>query len=403
MEVDIVGAIKVKDGLFIGDQYAGQDLEFVVANKVTHVINCAAAQVPNQWEPIGVRYLCFPWEDTETQVLFEEHHFQAAWDFTETATIQGESVLMLSLKGTGRCCALATAYLMRRYRWSCSKALDFMRSRQPSMRLNTGFLRQLQALESRMSRSGVGPRSRGWNEEVEDDEERLVTNTFRNAQNLGFADYISSVPGLKSQTLKWADGNLGDPRLLEDIAHPSAKNPIELGCAVLKSCLRGSDRREVLVPLQMLRLKNQKILAQSDYANKAPTTTLQAAALEYGKTETEDVGPRIIKKLPPRPNSASKRENSPLVSGRELPARASSAKRESPRKVVPVPEKKKLPMREVPRLGLDTSLPKPPLPSSLKAIRPVSTPQRQRAVDLPSSKGPIKAQSASQLKKAVWR
>ncbi len=36
---DMIGAIKIKDGLFIGDEMAAQDLEFVVANKVTHIIN----------------------------------------------------------------------------------------------------------------------------------------------------------------------------------------------------------------------------------------------------------------------------------------------------------------------------------------------------------------------------
>lgn len=37
----IIGAIKVKDGLFIGDELAAQDLEFLVTNKVTNLINCA--------------------------------------------------------------------------------------------------------------------------------------------------------------------------------------------------------------------------------------------------------------------------------------------------------------------------------------------------------------------------
>ena len=38
---EILGAVKVKDGVFIGDELAAQDLEFVVANKVTHIINCS--------------------------------------------------------------------------------------------------------------------------------------------------------------------------------------------------------------------------------------------------------------------------------------------------------------------------------------------------------------------------
>jgi hypothetical protein len=41
MDDTVIGAIKIKDGLFIGDEFAAQDLEFVVTNKVTHIINCA--------------------------------------------------------------------------------------------------------------------------------------------------------------------------------------------------------------------------------------------------------------------------------------------------------------------------------------------------------------------------
>lgn len=73
----MIGAIKIKDGLFIGDELAStvstfkltwQDLEFVVANKVTHVINCAGKQIQNHWEPIGVAYLTFFWLDQDNQV-----------------------------------------------------------------------------------------------------------------------------------------------------------------------------------------------------------------------------------------------------------------------------------------------------------------------------------------------
>ena len=35
----IIGAIKVKDGLFIGDELAAQDLEFLITNKVSSIIN----------------------------------------------------------------------------------------------------------------------------------------------------------------------------------------------------------------------------------------------------------------------------------------------------------------------------------------------------------------------------
>ena len=45
--------------------YCNQDLEFIVANKVTHIVNCAGSQVRNMWESIGIAYLTFNWLDQE--------------------------------------------------------------------------------------------------------------------------------------------------------------------------------------------------------------------------------------------------------------------------------------------------------------------------------------------------
>lgn len=61
----MIGAIKIKDGLFIGDSFAAQDIEFVMANKVQRIINCAGSQVKNQWTNLGVQYLTFNWLDAE--------------------------------------------------------------------------------------------------------------------------------------------------------------------------------------------------------------------------------------------------------------------------------------------------------------------------------------------------
>lgn len=41
MDADIIGVIKIKDGIFICDEFGAQDLEFIVANKVSRVINTA--------------------------------------------------------------------------------------------------------------------------------------------------------------------------------------------------------------------------------------------------------------------------------------------------------------------------------------------------------------------------
>ena len=88
MEEEIIGAIKIKDGLFIGDEFAAkvtssvpksllscvqQDLEFIITNKVTHVINTAGQQLANFWETVGVGYLTFDWVESDTQVLILGH------------------------------------------------------------------------------------------------------------------------------------------------------------------------------------------------------------------------------------------------------------------------------------------------------------------------------------------
>ena len=70
MDIDIVGAIKIKDGIFIGDEFGAQvnllqDLEFVVANKVSHIINTCNRQIPNHWETIGVNYLSYNWNNRD--------------------------------------------------------------------------------------------------------------------------------------------------------------------------------------------------------------------------------------------------------------------------------------------------------------------------------------------------
>lgn len=62
---DVIGAIKIIDGLFIGDKFAAKDNEFVIANKVTKIINCSGSQVENEFLNLGVQYLTYQWLDEE--------------------------------------------------------------------------------------------------------------------------------------------------------------------------------------------------------------------------------------------------------------------------------------------------------------------------------------------------
>ena len=110
--MEFIGALKVKDGLFIGDEFSAQDLEFVVANKVTRIINCASKQVANHWEAIGVKYFSLYWQDSDNQVIFDNksHVFNKIFEFIESTLNIGESVLVHSVRGQCRCiCVVAKA------------------------------------------------------------------------------------------------------------------------------------------------------------------------------------------------------------------------------------------------------------------------------------------------------
>ena len=76
-------------------------MEFVVANKVTRVINCAGREIPNHWEPIGVQYLTFYWLDQEDQIIFDSAGEVAnqCYEFIEGALEEAKSVLVTSVRG----------------------------------------------------------------------------------------------------------------------------------------------------------------------------------------------------------------------------------------------------------------------------------------------------------------
>jgi|JI6StandDraft_1071083.scaffolds.fasta_scaffold05055_15 hypothetical protein len=45
-----------------------QDIEFILSNKVSHVINTVSRRIPNIWEKISVHYLSYNWTDNEQNV-----------------------------------------------------------------------------------------------------------------------------------------------------------------------------------------------------------------------------------------------------------------------------------------------------------------------------------------------
>lgn len=133
--------------------------------------------------------------------------------FIEEALNKGESTLVHSVKGQSRACTILAAFIMRRYRWSLLKALEFLNSRRCDLEVRASCIRQLTAYENRLIAKGLGPKTAKWTEVFDrtddfENEELLLRNTYLNAQMGPFADFRLT-GGIQTDNphpkIRWAD------------------------------------------------------------------------------------------------------------------------------------------------------------------------------------------------------
>eukprot|EP00672_Neobodo_designis_P017644 CAMPEP_0174839422 /NCGR_PEP_ID=MMETSP1114-20130205/8029_1 /TAXON_ID=312471 /ORGANISM="Neobodo designis, Strain CCAP 1951/1" /LENGTH=368 /DNA_ID=CAMNT_0016073543 /DNA_START=74 /DNA_END=1177 /DNA_ORIENTATION=- len=147
-------AVRIKDGIFVGNVTAAHDEDFLTMNKCTHVVNCAGSEVRDLF-PGSVQYLTFQWKDTNssvcTTVMFDsaDRNVDSAVRFIDKALEAGECVLIHSFFGVSRSCALAAAYLMVKYGWTVDNTLQFMGMAHQDMAIKPYFLRQLRTFAKR--------------------------------------------------------------------------------------------------------------------------------------------------------------------------------------------------------------------------------------------------------------
>ena len=106
------------------------------------MVNCAAKEVANHWESIGVSYLTLPWLDKENQVIFPQGKGEEdkIFNFIEAAVLKAESVLVHSVRGQTRASTALAAYMMRKYNWALLKTLEFLNSRRPELEIRATFI-----------------------------------------------------------------------------------------------------------------------------------------------------------------------------------------------------------------------------------------------------------------------
>ena len=121
-------------------------------------------------------------------------------------------MLIQSIKAQNRGCFVIGAWLMRRYRWSFLKTLEFLNSRRPDLEMRPSFLRQLQMYEGSLTARGLGPKTQKWTEISDtvtyhlENDELILRNTFLNSQaGPVFNDYTNINNICKKDKLAWRD------------------------------------------------------------------------------------------------------------------------------------------------------------------------------------------------------
>ena len=178
---EIINISKIKDSFFIGDKVAGTNLDVLLQFKISHIINAAGNQFFNYFESVGIQYYTLYWSENPSQVLFDKNDeiVDKILLFIKESLSNGEGLLIHSVKGQDRCCVVVIIYLMRKYNWSVSKSIDFLKSKKEDIEIEPYFLEQLLSYEMRLSK--ITNIKSNWIELTsEDNDENLLRNTYVN-------------------------------------------------------------------------------------------------------------------------------------------------------------------------------------------------------------------------------
>ncbi|KAE9550104.1 hypothetical protein FO519_006679 [Halicephalobus sp. NKZ332] len=143
------GPTKILDFMFLGSQQDALDPEVLKKHGISKIINLSEncprpESVPNNTN----HFLRIPIKDSYSAKLLP--HFDAAYEFLETAKRSNEKVLVHCLAGISRSATLAIAYIMRSMGKTSDEAYKFVKARRPSISPNFNFLGQLLEYEKQL-------------------------------------------------------------------------------------------------------------------------------------------------------------------------------------------------------------------------------------------------------------
>ena len=325
---EVLNISKIKEGFYIGDKIAAISIEVVVQFKLTHIINASGSQIINQWETIGLKYLTLNWEESPTQSLFDPKDDIAdkILLFIEDSFINGEGILAHSFKGQNRVCIVVLIYLMKKYKWSLKKSMEYLKSKKQDVDIPSYFLSQLIKFEARLGQRGELSKDIPWSfDNLKDPEEKLLRNTYINGLNKNKINRsnLNENKG-KIKHINWAD--LVDPEqqvpisvinLDKDLFFKKNIKPIFVHKQLkpLKSCIKKNKNRFLFKYLSNKNIKGEKKDEKNiSISNILKNNLINSNVITSGNkicntSQNEEISNKLINSIPIKNSNINKKLN----------------------------------------------------------------------------------------------
>ena len=290
---EILNISKIKDGFFIGDRISAISIDVVNEFKITHIINTTGKQIENQWESLGINYLTINWSEKPNQILFDfkDEIADKILEFIDKALFIGEGILAHSFNGKNRVCVLSLIYLMKKYKWSLEKSMQYLKSKKNDVEISNFFYNQLENFQKRLILKGELTRDIPWEfENLIDDDEKLMRNTYINGLHpnrnnrdnennnrimdllIGYNDKNNYEKNMKLKHIIWADNNPNSLQnckieilnLNNDLCLKKDIKPIifHMQNKAIKPCIKSTKNKSSEIQFNINSKKNINIIKQ---------------------------------------------------------------------------------------------------------------------------------------------
>lgn len=133
---------EITPSLYISSYKAVRDFSVLRHRGITHILNVSACK--NLYED-AFTYCSLAMPDDNSAEIHQ--YIDMAVTFIADSISQGGKVLVHCFRGKSRAPTIACAYLMLQEKFSAGKAMKQIKLKQPHIRVNFGFMAQLNLLE----------------------------------------------------------------------------------------------------------------------------------------------------------------------------------------------------------------------------------------------------------------